>query len=47
MKVILTILWVLGIVVAHGFWQTFFAVIIPLYSWYLIIEHIVVKYNLL
>jgi hypothetical protein len=31
--------WVTGIVVAKGFWSTLFAVIIPIWSWYLAIEH--------
>lgn len=44
---ILVILWVAGVVVAKGFWSTFFAVIIPFWGHYLIIEHIVTKYNLL
>jgi hypothetical protein len=38
--------WLSGIVIAQGFWSTFFAVIIPLWAWYLTIETIVVKYIL-
>jgi hypothetical protein len=33
-----------GIVLAKGFWSTLFAVIIPLWSYYLVVEHIVLKY---
>jgi hypothetical protein len=40
-------MWVSGMVIASGFWSTFFAVIIPLYSWYLVIEHFLIKYSLL
>jgi len=36
----LTILWLLGIIIAKGFWSTFFAVIIPIYGWYLFLERI-------
>ena len=44
---VLSLAWILGIVIAKGFWSTFFAVIIPFYSYYLVVEHIVIKYNLL
>ena len=36
--VIIVFTWLGGIVVAHGFWNTLFA-ICPLYGWYLLIEH--------
>jgi hypothetical protein len=40
MKELLTLIfWIAGIVLAKGFWSTFFAVIIPFYSWYIVIEH--------
>ena len=42
-KAILIILWIAGIVIANGFWSTFFAVIIPVYSWYLLIEAVLIK----
>jgi hypothetical protein len=32
-------IWITGIVVAKGVWSTFFAVIIPFWSWYLTIEY--------
>lgn len=47
MRVILTILWVVGVILAEGFWWKVLAFFIPFYSWYVAIEHIIVKYNLL
>jgi len=47
MKVILTILWVAGVVLAQGFWTTFFAFLLPFYAWYIVIEQVIIKYNLL
>lgn len=38
--------WVAGVVLAKGFWSTFFAVLFPLWAWYLTIESFVVKYIL-
>ncbi|WP_198655760.1 hypothetical protein [Salinicola sp. CR57] len=32
------ILWIAGVVIAKGFWSTFFAVVIPPYAWYLAVE---------
>jgi hypothetical protein len=46
-NMVFVIVWVVGIVIAKGFWSTFFAVILPLYSWYLVAEHFLIKYNLL
>lgn len=34
---IISFLWVLGWVLAEGFWSTFFAVIFPPWGWYLAI----------
>lgn len=31
--------WMAGIVIAKGFWQTLFS-FFPLYSWYLLTEHV-------
>lgn len=36
---LLGVLWVMGFVVAKGFWSTLFC-LIPLWAWYLSIEHI-------
>lgn len=38
-KFLLGVLWVMGFVVAKGFWSTLFC-LIPLWAWYLSIEHI-------
>ena len=46
-SLILTIIWIIGVVIAKGFWSTFFALIFPFYSWYIVIEHFLIKYNLL
>jgi len=46
-NILYVISWIVGIVLAKGFWSTFFAVLFPLYSWYLVVEHFLLKYNLL
>jgi len=33
--------WIAGMVIAKGFWSTFFAVI-PLYAWYLVVEKVMI-----
>lgn len=33
-------LWLFGVVVAKGFWSTFFAVTVFPYAWYLAVEHL-------
>jgi len=38
--------WIIGIFLAKGFWSTFFAIFIPLWSWYLTAEFLVTKYLL-
>jgi len=42
-----TFVWVMGIILANGFWSTFFAVIFPLWAWYLAVEHILLRYGVL
>jgi hypothetical protein len=44
MKAVACVIWIMGIVIAKGFWSTFFAVIFPLWSWYLVAERIVEKF---
>jgi hypothetical protein len=34
--------WIAGIVLASGFWSTFFAVIFPFWSYYLLIEKLLI-----
>jgi hypothetical protein len=41
---ILFFAWVTGIVIAKGFWSTLFAIAIPLWSYYLVVERIVERY---
>jgi len=42
--IIATMLWLIGVVLAKGFWSTFFAFLVPLYSWYLVGYYIVQRY---
>ncbi len=46
-SLVMTILWVVGVIIAQGFWSTLFAFLIPFYAWYLVIGHIIIKYGLL
>jgi len=34
------ITWMSGIVLAKGFWSTFFAIWLPPYGWYLVVERV-------
>lgn len=43
-NIILLFTWIAGIVIAQGFWSTFFAIIVPLWSYYLVIARIVERY---
>ena len=45
-ELVFIIWWIAGIVLAKGFWSTLFAVVIPLWSFYLVVEQLVVKYLL-
>jgi hypothetical protein len=40
-------LWVAGIVIANGFWSTLFAVIIPLWAWYVAIEKMLMHFGVI
>jgi hypothetical protein len=44
MKAVACVLWLIGIILAKGFWSTFFAVVFPLWSWYLVAERIVERF---
>ena len=35
---LLTVIWLVGIVIAKGFWSTLFSVVFPVWSWYLVAE---------
>lgn len=43
-KLVLLIAWIAGVVLAKGFWSTFFAVIIPFWAYYLVIEMLVERF---
>jgi uncharacterized membrane protein len=43
-RLVLLFSWIAGIVIAKGFWSTFFAVIFPLWGYYLLAERVVEKY---
>ena len=45
-QLLLLVAWVAGIVIAKGFWSVFFAVIIPLWSYYLVVEQLMLRYFL-
>ena len=46
MGFVLVVAWLLGFVIAKGFWSTF-SCLFPFYSFYLVIEHFAIKFNLL
>lgn len=35
--------WFYGVVIAKGFWSTFFSILFFPYSWYLVTEHLVLN----
>lgn len=45
--IFIIVIWVAGWVIAKGFWSTLGAVILPFWSWYLIIEQIMIRADLL
>lgn len=46
-KLVAFIIYVAGIIIANGFWSTFFAIICPFWAWYLTIEHMLIHYGIL
>ena len=44
MHIIGVLIWIAGVVIAKGFWSTFFAVCIPFWSYYLVVELLITKY---
>lgn len=36
----LIVIWLVGIVLANGFTSTFFAILLPPWGWYLVVERI-------
>jgi len=43
-NLITVIWWIIGVVLAKGFWSTLLAITIPLWSFYLVIEYLVLKH---
>lgn len=39
-RMFIVFVWISGIVIAAGFWSTFFAIFVPFWGWYLVIERI-------
>ena len=37
-KLIATLIWFAGIVLASGFWSTFFSIFFPPWAWYIVVE---------
>jgi len=42
----LLLIWVAGVVLAKGFWFTILSIIVPLYSLYLVVEQVMLKWLL-
>ena len=43
----LILFWIAGIVLAKGFWSTFFSIVLVPYGWYLVIEKILIMYGII
>lgn len=39
--------WIVGVVLASGFWSTAFAIFVPFWAWYLVIERALLHYGIL
>lgn len=44
-ELVLIVGWIMGIILAKGFWSALFAVIIPFWAWYLLIEKIMISFG--
>ena len=44
---IVSIFWLVGIVLAKGFWVTLAAILCPCFAWYLAVESIMLKFGFL
>lgn len=44
---VLILMWLAGIVLAKGTWSVLFAICIPPYSWYLVVELVMFKFGFL
>lgn len=43
-KLVVLAAWVIGVVLAKGFWSTLFAFFIPFWAWYLLAERLMEKF---
>jgi hypothetical protein len=43
-NLLFALMWIAGIVIAKGFWSTFFAIVMPFWAYYLVVEQVVIKY---
>jgi len=41
------ITWIMGVVLAKGFWLTALSICLPFYSWYLVVEKIMIDIGFL
>jgi len=46
-SLLILISWVVGVVIAKGYWSIFFAVCFPPYAIYLTVEHYLTMFNLI
>lgn len=46
-RAIVVVAWVIGVVLAQGFWQTFFTVVFPPYAWYVAAERFLQHFSIL
>jgi hypothetical protein len=44
---IFSIFWLMGIVLAKGFWVTLATITCPCFAWYLVVEHTMSKFGFL
>jgi len=47
LRFIMICIWVTGVVIAKGFWSTFFAFLVPFWGWYLIAERLLSHYGII
>lgn len=38
--------WIAGIIISKGFWSTFFAVVFPFWSYYLVVERFLIHFGI-
>jgi hypothetical protein len=40
MEILVIMAWLAGVVLSKGFWSCLFAIVIPPYAWYLVVEKV-------